>query len=260
MLRVAAWNTRSWNNKAQEVLLELSRNKIDICALSETKKKGKGIMTYQDYVLFYSGVSKESRAKEGVAIAIHKDLERMIEKYEYISERIITVALKTRNSLLHVLSVYAPEDCKPKIDKDEFYDTLQSSLDKIPRNQPVLVLGDLNARIGNNVIHGIKNRFNEEACNDNGVMLTQFCADNELRINNTFFKHKIQHKITWQNNRNQTSILDYIVSNRNLHPSQILDVRSLNSADIGSDHSLVLCKLRLQLQKIKKKKRSPKRS
>ena len=39
---VAAWNTRSWNNKSQEVLLELSRNKIDICAISETKKKGKG--------------------------------------------------------------------------------------------------------------------------------------------------------------------------------------------------------------------------
>ena len=84
-------------------------------------------------------------------------------------------------------------------------------------------------------------------------MFVQFCADNELRINNTFFKHTIQHKITWQNTRNQISTIDYIVSNRKLHPTQILDVRSLNSAEIGSDHSLVLCKFRLQVQEMKRK-------
>ena len=53
----------------------------------------------------------------------------------------------------------------------------------------------------------------------------------------------MQYKITWQNTRGQNSIIDYIVSNRKIHPSQILDVRSLNSVDIVSDHSLVLCKM-----------------
>ena len=52
--------------------------------------------------------------------------------------------------------------------------------------------------------------------------------------------------------RGQQSAMDYIVSNRKIHTSQIVDVRSLNSADIGSDHSLVLCKMRLLLQKNRK--------
>ena len=89
--------------------------------------------------------------------------------------------------------------------------------------------------------------------NENGTMFTQFCADNELRINNTFYQHKTQYKITWQNTRGQHSTIDYIVSNRKIHPSQIEDVRSLNPTDIGSDHSLVLCKMRLLLQKNRKK-------
>ena len=89
--------------------------------------------------------------------------------------------------------------------------------------------------------------------NENGTTFTQFCADNELRISNTFFQNKMQYKITWQNTRGQNSIIDYIVSNRKIHPSQILDVRSLNSVDIVSDHSLVLCKMRLLIQKNRKK-------
>ena len=51
----------------------------------------------------------------------------------------------------------------------------------------------------------------------------------------------------------ENTIIGYIVSNRKIHPSQILDVRSLNSVGIGSDHSLVLCKVRLLIQKNRKK-------
>ena len=166
------------------------------------------------------------------------------------------VSLKTNNSNIYIFSVYAPEDCKPKVEKDTFYDLLQQSLGKNPPNERVLILGDLNARIGNDVINGVKQRFNEETYNDDCTMLVQFCADNELRINNTYFDHKIQHKITWQNTRSQKSTLDYVISNRHIHPSQILDVRSLNSADNGSDHSLVLCKMRLQLQKRRSSKKN----
>jgi len=47
-------------------------------------------------------------------------------------------------------------------------------------------------------------------------------------------------------------MIDYIISNRAVHPTQIIDVRSLTSANIGSDHQLVIAKLRLTTQ-LKKK-------
>ncbi|CAG9831013.1 unnamed protein product [Diabrotica balteata] len=37
----------------------------------------------------------------------------------------------------------------------------------------------------------------------------------------------------------------YVITNRDINPSKIIDVRCLNSADVGSDHSLVLCKTRI---------------
>ncbi|XP_065172608.1 uncharacterized protein [Atheta coriaria] len=106
-------------------------------------------------------------------------------------------------------------------------------------------MGDMNARIGNTAIKGIKQRFNESDLNDRGEMLIEFCAQNELRINNTFYQHKLQHKITFSNNRGDTSMIDFIVTNRAINPSLIEDVCSLTSANINSDHNLVLCKTRI---------------
>lgn len=43
ILRIATWDVISFNNKDQEILIELKPHKIDICAISETKKKAKEI-------------------------------------------------------------------------------------------------------------------------------------------------------------------------------------------------------------------------
>lgn len=60
---------------------------------------------------------------------------------------------------------------------------------------------------------GIKNRFNEEALNECDKQLIQICAQNELRINNTFFPHKPQHKYTLGNTKGQKSMIDFIITN-----------------------------------------------
>lgn len=44
-------------------------------------------------------------------------------------------------------------------------------------------------------------------------------------------------------------MIDYIITNRNIHPSKVLDVRVLNSANTGTDHNLVLAKIRRHTQK-----------
>lgn len=39
----------------------------------------------------------------------------------------------------------------------------------------------------------------------------------ELRINNTFVNHKLQHNYTFENTRGQLSLTDFVVSNRAMH-------------------------------------------
>ena len=47
-------------------------------------------------------------------------------------------------------------------------------------------------------------------------------------------------------------MIDYIITNRNIHPSQILDIRAFRTPDIGSDHRMVVAKFRVSAQPKKK--------
>jgi len=249
---LATWNIISWSGRNYEIITELNNFKIDFCAISETKNKGKGTVYIDDYVLAYSGIQKEERAHAGVGLLTHKKYANNIEDIEYISERIIQVTLKFPQTKWYLLSLYAPDISKPKEQREEFCEDLQNVIDQIPQDVLLITMGDMNARVGNMPVPGVKQRFNEEEINDNGDLLMNVCSMNSLRINNTFLNHKRNHKITWSDSRGRQSMIDYIITNRNIHPSQILDVRALRTPDIGSDHRMVVAKFRVSAQPKKK--------
>lgn len=59
---------------------------------------------------------------------------------------------------------------------------------------------------------------NEVILNQNGETLVNLWSENVLRINNTLFDHKTQHKYTWKNTKGQK---EYI------HASKIIDEKGL---------------------------------
>nr|CAH7766067.1 unnamed protein product [Callosobruchus chinensis] len=73
--------------KSDEVFKELARNNMDIVALTETKKKGKGTEEKHDYIHIYSGVPKEDRGRSGVSIAIHKKFRKQIKSILQLNEQ-----------------------------------------------------------------------------------------------------------------------------------------------------------------------------
>lgn len=233
--------------------MEVNKHNIEICALSELKKKGKGNIRYQHHILFYSGREKHQRAQAGVGILIHDKFEDHIDEVQYINSNIMYISLKDETTRTYFISIYAPDVNKPNEERTAFFEELQQVIDEIPKKSKIFIMGDFNSRIGNTVLPGVMQRFNEDVINNNGEMLITLCAQNELRINNTFFRHKIQQKYTFGNTRDQNSMIDYIITNRTVHPSQILDVRTLTSANVGTDHGLVLCKYRFKAIPIKKK-------
>lgn len=246
LLRLACWNIRSWNRRDQEVILEMNNHNIDICTLSETKRRGRGTSKFENYVFIWCGKDKASRiAHSGVGILLHERFEPQIMNIKYISDRMLIVTLRMENKPTHFIAVYAPDTAKPIEEYRMFCEQLQDELDMISNTDKIFIMGDMNARVGNDIVEGVKQKFNEDVMNDHGEMLTELCAHNELRINNTFFPHKQQYKYTWSDTRGRHSTIDYIITNKRMHPRNILDVRTLTSANVDSDHGLVLCKIRM---------------
>jgi hypothetical protein len=151
---LGSWNITSWNNRDQEIIMELSTHRIDICNLSETRMKGKGNSRYQNYILFYSGKSKNQRAHAG----IHGKFENHIDNVEYVDHNTMYVTLKFNSERIHAISIYAPDINKPREEREYFFESLHETLNQLPKEDKIFVMGDLNARIGNTPIPGIMQR------------------------------------------------------------------------------------------------------
>lgn len=67
-----------------------------------------------------------------------------------------------KHTTTHIISVYAPDITKAQQERNNFFQNLQHILDKLPRQDEVILLGDFNARVGNEAVKGIKSIYNEE--------------------------------------------------------------------------------------------------
>ena len=95
---------------------------------------------------------------------------------------------------------------------------------------------------------GVIGKEGENSITPNGEMLLDFCIRNNLKIANTFFMHKNIHKWTRvSEDRNEKSIIDYIIISNNLFYNTN-DVRVKRGAEIYSDHFLVSGKFNLEIQ------------
>ena len=71
--------------------------------------------------------------------------------YEQISERLLSVTLETKGGPLTIFQVYAPDSSYPDSDVDEFYDQIQAKLNDVSNRGNYIVIGDLNAIVGEDV-------------------------------------------------------------------------------------------------------------
>ena len=135
--------------------------------------------------------------------------------------------------------VYAPNENARKEEKEEFYRILQLELDEKEAN--IIVMGDLNGRIGNDN-RGVETWMGIEGDtikNNNGEKIIEFCVENDLIIANSKFKHKDIHKYTRaEPSKNERSIIDYFLVSKDKW-NYIKDVKVKRQAEIGSDHYLL---------------------
>ena len=166
----------------------------------------------------------------------------------------MSIRLKIEGVWVSVVQVYAPtEDCSVSI-KDEFFLRLQETVGKVACGDVLIVMGDLNARVGGDTsIWGeVIGKHGEEVCNENGRRLLQFSSEHNLWISNTWFPHKRIHKYTWEcRGKGLRSLIDYFLVGKEAR-KQVIDVKAVRGAEIGSDHYLVLMKIKLKVKRVKK--------
>jgi len=85
-------------------------------------------------------------------------------------------------------------------------------LDKVNKNDYIMLIVNMNVRVGNSRVSNIVGTNGEATLNSKVRNLIDFYTFNNLKIMNTFFKHKEIHKFTWEA-RGHKSIIDYFITN-----------------------------------------------
>ena len=104
--------------------------------------------------VIYSGVDRHNRGQSGVIIWIHKSISNKIDHYKFWNDRVIQTRLKIQRGHLTILGVYALTEGRDELN-EEFYETLQKILHKVNKNDYIMLIGDMNARVGNNRVANI---------------------------------------------------------------------------------------------------------
>ena len=250
--RFGCMNVRTMNRVGSAALVEeeVRRYKLEIAGLSEVRWHGKGKTIIGETTFIYSGV-EDGIHEKGVTIALGREATKMLESYNCVNERVVTARLKGKYVNLTVIQVYAPTEASSEEEKDQFYEILNTELQQVYAHDVLLLMGDFNAKVGcdnERVWSGAVGRFGIGARNDNGQRLLELCVMNGLKVTNTFFNHKLNHKTTWTSPDGLTqNLIDYVIVNRKWSQS-VLDTRVFRGCRVPSDHKLVIVKMRLKLR------------
>jgi len=67
-----------------------------------------------------------------------------------VSERIILACFKTKIHNLMIIQYYAPTEMMDKDMKEKFYQQLHETITAVQKRDVIIVMGDMNAKIGSN--------------------------------------------------------------------------------------------------------------
>ena len=187
---IGTWNVRSMNQRKLEVVKqEIARLNVDILGITELNGTGIGEFNSGDHYIYYCG--QESLRRNGVAIIVNKRVQIAVLGCNLKNDRMISVHFQGKPFNITVIQVYAPTNNAEEAEVERFYEDLQDLVELTPKKDVFFILGDWNAKVGNQETPGAIGKFGLGVQKEAGQRLTEFCQQNALFIANTLFQ---QHK------------------------------------------------------------------
>ena len=205
-------------------------------------------------MLLFSGHEEDNAPHtEGVALMLSILAQSALIGWEAHGPRIIIASFRTKKKKIkmNVIQCYAPTNDSDEENKDQFYNRLQTIIDKCPVKDVNILMGDFNAKIGkdNTGYEEVMGKHGLGEINENGERFADTCALNKIVIGGSIFPHKRIHKATWVSPDHVTeNQIDHICIGKTFRRS-LQDVRVKRGADAASDHHLLVAVLKLKLKK-----------
>jgi hypothetical protein len=240
-LYIGTWNVMTMlkPSKMDKIAEQMLSTQLQIIALQEIRWKGHRQIKKSKYSLYYS-CSQQITGQFGTGFLIKSEIEKNVMSFTPINERICMHRLKGKFHNMTLINVHAPSEEHIE-EKDKFCDDLQRTYDIAPKHDIVMILEDLNAKIGKEKAYENVTGKHKlyDVSKQNGKMICNFAIENNMTVMSTQFQHKTIHKGTWISPELTTvNQIDHILINTNKRKT-VQDVRSLWGLNCDSDYFLV---------------------
>ena len=196
--------------KLEVVKQEMARVNVNILGISELKWTGMGEFNSDDNYIYYYG--QESLRRNGVAIMANKRVQNAVLGCNLKNDRMISVHFQGKPSNITIIQAYAPTSNAEEAEIERFYEDLQDHLEQTRKKDVLYIIGDWNAKVGNQETPGVTGKFGLGVQNEAGQTLIELCQENALVLANTFFQQRMRRLYTWTSVDGQHKIqIDYIL-------------------------------------------------
>lgn len=250
--RFATLNVGSLTGKTCELAAALKKRRIDICAVQKTRWSGAKSREIGDgFKVSYIGSGKMN----GVGIVVSERYRDTVVEVQRYNDRLMKIIITVESCKLHVFSAYAPQaGCNDQA-KDAFWMMLDEKTAEVPRDEAIIVLGDLNGHIGarsdghrGHGGHGFGSR------NEDGERILDFAESHNLVIANTLFQKRDSHLRTFYSGGNSTQI-DYALV-RQTDRRLVIDAKVVPYETVATQHRPLIVKMRIEPPKQKREDRT----
>jgi exonuclease III len=162
----------------------------------------------------------------GMGFIVNKRTKHLFVDCQPVNWRICKLRIRGRFHNYSLICVHGPTEDKNENQKYSFYKLLEKEYDKCPKNDIKLIIGDFNAKTGQE--HKLKPTIRRHSLHkdfkDNGMRPFEYAVSRNMVIGSTKFLHRNVHKITWKSPDGDTfNQIDHILIDAT-YRSSLLDV------------------------------------
>ena len=252
-IQIATFNVRTLNRIGQlpELTASAVEHKIDIICIQEH------IYTHTEDIKYHqtgngrtlttvsAWKNSVNTTVGGVGMLIVPRAIKTLNNIERIQPRMMTATFNG-NPRATIISCYSPTNVSEETKLATFNDELSSLVRSIPKHNPLIIGGDMNAQIG-------KNRHSKyslhNTSNKNGQHQTVFMIENRLTCLNTNYQKREGKLWTYSYANNSKAQMDYVFINKKWKNSAMNCEAYSSFEGVSSDHRIVTVKIQLSLRK-----------
>ena len=148
----------------------MARVNINILGISELRWTGMSEFNSDDHYIYYCG--QESLRRNRVS---NKRVRNAILGCNVKNDRMISVRFQGKPFNITVIHVYAMTSNAEEAEVEQFCEDLQDLLELPPQKDVLFIIGDWNAKAGNQETPGATGKFGLGIQNEAGQRLIEFC-------------------------------------------------------------------------------------